>query len=199
MTLLLEPDLSSYTDEAYEADLMRLPPQRYEKAMTYRFLSDRKRCVRAYMLLWEGLSREYGAESAPVFDFLSHGKPVLRDYPDLHFSLSHSGNAVFCALDRRPVGADIEMIRRRNLEHLLSVFSDRERASIEQAASPELCFTRLWTRKESYLKLTGEGLTGTKALREIPTEDTDMVHFETVIREAEDFLYSVCQWTVDTP
>ena len=199
MTLLLEPDLSSYTDEAYEADLARLPPQRYEKAMTYRFLSDRKRCVRAYMLLWEGLSREYGAENAPLFDILSHGKPVLRGFPDLHFSLSHSGNAVLCALDRHPVGADIEMIRRRNLEHLLSVFSDRERASIEQAASPELCFTRLWTRKESYLKLTGEGLTGTKALREIPTEDTDMVHFETVIREAEDFLYSVCQWTADMP
>ena len=54
MTLLLEPDLSSYSDEKYEADLRRLPPQRYEKAMTYRFLADRKRCVRAYMLLWEG-------------------------------------------------------------------------------------------------------------------------------------------------
>ena len=199
MTLLLEPDLSSYTDEAYEADLKRLPPQRYEKAMTYRFLSDRKRCVRAYMLLWEGLSREYGAESAPLFDFLSHGKPVLRGCPDLHFSLSHSGNAVLCALDRRPVGADIEMIHRKNLEHLLPVFSETERASIEQAASPEICFTRLWTRKESYLKLTGEGLTGTRALREIPTEDTDAVRFETVIREAEDFVYSVCRWTADLP
>ena len=199
MTLLLEPDLSSYTDEAYEADLTRLPPQRYEKAMTYRFLSDRKRCVRAYMLLWEGLSREYGAENAPLFDILSPGKPVLRGFPDLHFSLSHSGNAVLCALDRRPVGADIEMIRRRNLEHLLSVFSDRERASIEQAASPELCFTRLWTRKESYLKLTGEGLTGTKALREIPTEGNGSVLFETVVREAEDFVYSVCQWAADVP
>ena len=102
-------------------------------------------------------------------------------------------------LEHTKIYADIEMIRRRNLEHLLSVFSDRERASIEQAASPELCFTRLWTRKESYLKLTGEGLTGTKALREIPTEGTDMIHFETVIREAEDFLYSVCQWTADPP
>ena len=199
MTLLLEPDLSSYSDETYEADLRLLPPQRYEKAMTYRFLPDRKRCVRAYMLLWEGLSREYGVESAPLFDFGSHGKPMLRDDPGLHFSLSHSGNAVLCALDRRPVGADIEMIRHHNLEHLLSVFSDRERASIEQAASPELCFTRLWTRKESYLKLTGEGLTGTKALREIPTEGNGSVLFETVVREAEDFVYSVCQWAADVP
>jgi len=196
MTLLLEPDLSSYSDEKYEADLRRLPPQRYEKAMTYRFLADRKRCVRAYMLLWEGLAREYGVVCPPVFDFGSHGKPVLRDDPGLHFSLSHSGNAVLCALDCHPVGADIEMIRRKNLEHLLSVFSDPEQASIARADSPETCFTRLWTRKESYLKLTGEGLTGTRALREIPTEDTDAVRFETVIREAEDFVYSVCQWTV---
>ena len=197
MTLLLEPDLSSYSDEKYEADLRRLPPQRYEKAMTYRFLADRKRCVRAYMLLWEGLAREYGVEEAPVFDFGSHGKPVLRDHPALYFSLSHSGNAVLCALDRRPVGADIEMIRRKNLEHLLSVFSAAEQASIERADSPETCFTRLWTRKESYLKLTGEGLTGTKALREIPTEDNGAVHFETVVRKAEDFVYSVCQRTAD--
>jgi len=196
MTLLLEPDLSSYSDEAYEADLRQLPPQRYDKAMTYRFLADRKRCVRAYMLLREGLSREYGIQNAPVFDFGSHGKPVLRDFPGLHFSLSHSGNAVLCALDRRPVGADIEMIRRKNLEHLLSVFSDPEQASIALADSPETCFTRLWTRKESYLKLTGKGLTGTKALREIPTEDNGAVHFETVIREAEGFVYTVCQWTV---
>ena len=199
MTLLLEPDLSSYSDEKYEADLRRLPPQRYEKAMTYRFLADRKRCVRAYMLLWEGLAREYGVEEAPVFDFGSHGKPVLRDHPALHFSLSHSGNAVLCALDRRPVGADIEMIRRKNLEHLLSVFSAAEQASIALADSPETWFTRLWTRKESYLKLTGEGLTGTKALREIPTEDNGAVHFETVLREAEGFVYSVCRWTADLP
>ena len=199
MTLLLEPDLSSYSDEKYEADLRRLPPQRYEKAMTYRFLADRKRCVRAYMLLWEGLAREYGVVCPPVFDFGSHGKPVLRDDPGLHFSLSHSGNAVLCALDCHPVGADIEMIRRKNLEYLLSVFSDPEQASIARADSPETCFTRLWTRKESYLKLTGEGLTGTKALREIPTEDNGAVHFDTVIREAEGFVYSVCRWMADLP
>ena len=111
MTLLLEPDLSSYSDEKYEADLRRLPPQRYEKTMTYRFLADRKRCVRAYMLLWEGLAREYGVEEAPVFDFGSHGKPVLRDHPALHFSLSHSGNAVLCA-PQKPGASSLGIQRR---------------------------------------------------------------------------------------
>ena len=44
MKLLLEPNLLSYSDEAYEADLKLLPSQRYSAAMRYRFTEDRKRC-----------------------------------------------------------------------------------------------------------------------------------------------------------
>ena len=179
--------------------LDRMPEIRRRKVASLRFAEGRRLSLGAGILLFRALEKRGLDGARTEIRENEFGQPCFPDHPDLHFSLSHSGNAVLCALDRHPVGADIEMIRRRSLEHLLSVFSDRERASIEQAASPELCFTRLWTRKESYLKLTGEGLTGTKALREIPTEDTDMVHFETVIREAEDFLYSVCQWTADMP
>lgn len=199
MTILLEPDLSSYTDEAYEADLQLLPPQRSEKVMRYRFLSDRKRCVKAYMLLWDGLRREFGIDKAPIFSFGEHEKPFLRDNPELHFSLSHTGNAVLCAIDVHPVGVDVEMIRQRGLEHLLSVFSDGEQVEIRQDSRPELLFTELWTRKESYLKLTGDGLVGTRSMREIPTRDTDAVQFETVVRELEGFVYSVCQWKDNPP
>ena len=31
------------------------------------------------------------------------------------------------------------------------------------------------------------------------TEDNGAVHFETVIREAEGFVYSVCRWKADLP
>ena len=197
LRILLEPDLSSYTDEAYEADLIRIPSWRREKAMAYRFPADRKRCVRAYMLLWDGLRREYGLEGAPVFDFGEHEKPLLRGFPDIHFSLSHTGNAVLCALSERPVGADIEMIRSRNLELLHSVFSEREQEALLRSEHPEILFTEFWTRKESCLKLTGEGLAGTHTVRDTPTEDTDRFRFETVIREKEGFVYSVCQWQTD--
>ena len=194
MTILLENDLSSYSDEAFENDLHLIPPQRYEKAMTYRFLADRKRCVKAYMLLWEGLRREYGLTEPPIFTFGEHEKPFLAGHEDVQFSLSHTGNAVLCALDREPVGADVEMIRTQEIQHLLRVFSDAEQEEIRLAEDPEIRFTELWTRKESFLKLTGDGLAGTQALREIPTKDTDFAHFETVIREAEGFVYSWCQW-----
>ena len=194
MTILLETNLASYSDEAYETDLQLLPPQRSKKAMTYRFIADRKRCVKAYMLLWEGLRREYGVTEAPIFAFGEHEKPFLAEHRDVHFSLSHTGNAVLCALDREPVGADIEMIQTRGTERLISVFSDAEQEEIRRAECPEIRFTALWTRKESFLKLTGDGLVGTRTLRKIPTKDTESVHFETVVREAEGFVYSWCQW-----
>ena len=194
MKLLLEPDLSSYTDAAFEADLRRIPAQRREKALRYRFQEDRKRCVLAYMLLWKGLREEYGIEDAPIFAFGPHEKPYLSGRPDIHFSLSHTGNAVLCALDSRPVGADIEMISTRGLEHLLSVLSADECEAVRQAENPAVQFLCFWTRKESYLKLTGEGLTGPRALQTIPTRDTDTVSFETTVCEAEGFVYSVCRW-----
>ena len=194
MTVLLEPDLSSYSDEAFESDLRRLPVQRYEKAMAYRLSADQKRCVKAYMLLWDGLKQNYGLAEPPIFTLGERGKPFLAEHGEIHFSLSHTGNAVLCVLDCQPVGADIEMIGRRGMEHLLGVFSASEQAKLRRAEHPELSFLTLWTRKESCLKLTGDGLVGTRTLREIPTEDTDSVHFETVIRETEGFVYSWCQW-----
>ena len=157
MIILLESNLETYSDKAYEADLQLLPPQRYEKAITYRFPADRKRCVKAYMLLWEGLRREYGLTEPPVFTFGEHKKPFLAGHDNIQFSLSHTGNAVLCVLDREPVGADIEMIRMQKMEHLLTVFNDAEQEKIRLAEQPEICFTTLWTRKESFLKLTEGG------------------------------------------
>ena len=194
MKIYLEADLSSYSDGRYAADLMKIPAWRREAAERFRFPADRRRCVRAYMLLWQGLREKYGLAEAPSFGYGAHGKPFLPDHPDIFFSLSHTENAVLCALDSRPVGADIETLRPRGLSRLLPVFSAREQAEIAGAAQPELRLLWLWTRKESHLKLTGQGLTETRILREIPTWDTDGVRFETAVREAEGFVYSVCQW-----
>ena len=38
------------------------------------------------------------------------GKPRLRDFPDVHFSMSHTDGLVMCAVSDRPVGCDVERI-----------------------------------------------------------------------------------------
>ena len=57
----------------------------------------------------------------------------------------------------KPVGIDIEAIQFD--EDLANViFNAEELDAIKSSDEPAVKFTELWTRKESFLKLTGEGL-----------------------------------------
>jgi 4'-phosphopantetheinyl transferase len=93
-----------------------------------------------------------------------HGKPFLDAAGDLRFNLSHSGRMVAIALARgREVGVDIESIQRLDDWPLLAgrIFSPRELGELKSIPEPQrrVAFFNGWTRKEAYLKATGEGLT----------------------------------------
>jgi phosphopantetheinyl transferase len=84
-------------------------------------------------------------------------KPYFKDYPEIRFSLSHSGDIVLLAIGKTEIGIDIEKIR--NLDY--SSLSDRYFAEGEKAEIKTLeDYFRVWTRKEAYLKLTSEGIKG---------------------------------------
>ena len=101
-------------------------------------IADRRRSLGAELALHAALSRHMdGYAPPPFYDRLPGGKPVLRNARGWHISLAHAGNWAVCALHRAPVGVDIER---------------KDRAS----AIP----VREWVGVESYLKLTGEGLSG---------------------------------------
>ncbi len=86
------------------------------------------------------------------------GKPDFADLL-LHFNLSHSCEAVMCAVSRLPVGCDIEAVRSYDPSLAKRFFHPEESLFLENASpekQPEL-FTRLWTRRESFIKCTGDG------------------------------------------
>lgn len=91
----------------------------------------------------------------------AHGKPDFAG-SDWHFNLSHSGRYVCCVLDREEVGIDLQQMRPlagRNPAGRF--FSRRERERLNACgdeAERERLFYRIWVRKESYAKLTGEGI-----------------------------------------
>lgn len=93
--------------------------------------------------------------------YSGNGKPYLQDYP-LYFNLSHSGNYAVCAVSPREVGVDIQEYKQVNLERLARrFFSEEEQSMLKACANgKEQCrlFYQLWTRKEAYGKLTGEGI-----------------------------------------
>lgn len=88
-----------------------------------------------------------------------YGKPFLTAYPEVHFNISHSGCWAVCALAAMPCGVDIQERRpirsRRIVERTMNA---REQRQILEAEDSTAEFIKLWTYKESCIKLSGEGL-----------------------------------------
>lgn len=89
-----------------------------------------------------------------------HGKPVLLEPNPPRFSLSHTEGAALIAVSERDVGADVERIGRA--EGIDSMVHPLEAEELRLAAGDarEAAATRLWTRKEAYLKGLGTGIAG---------------------------------------
>lgn len=170
------------------AALPLLSDQRREQVLRFRHEQGRRECAAAYLLLCEGLRREYGITEPPVFEYGEHGKPVLVGRPDIHFNLSHCRVAVLCVLSDRPVGCDVETIRPYKDSLARYTMNDAELTAITQHPSPAVEFTRLWTMKEAKLKLTGHGLCNDMKSVLDGTE-----HFETVVNEEKGYVYSLIQ------
>ncbi|MBR5558822.1 MAG: 4'-phosphopantetheinyl transferase superfamily protein [Oscillospiraceae bacterium] len=87
-----------------------------------------------------------------------NGKPVLKGGPDLHFSVSHSGKWWVCAFGPQEVGLDVQKNRPCRAQALAKRFFHPDEAAYLQSKDFSLQeFYRLWTAKESYVKLSGRG------------------------------------------
>lgn len=170
-----------------EAALDSISPQRRQQALRFSHEQGRRECVAAYLLLKEGLQREYGIADNPVFEYDEGGKPKIRNHPDIHFNISHCREAALCAIGNMPIGADIERIRPFKEPLARHVLSDKEFMYVASSPTPEIEFTRLWTQKEAALKLTGEGIRSD--LKEV-LEQCEGIVFSTTI--CERYIYTVC-------
>ncbi len=173
--------------------LNRVSAQRREAALRFLREMDRKLSLAAFLLLQEALAKEYGITEPPVLAFGPHGKPFLRDYPHIHFNLSHCSRAALCVVGDAPVGCDVETVTtpldRDLLDHC---FNPREREAILAAERPEVAFCTLWTRKEAFLKWTGEGLTD--LLPDLLfSPEAAAARFRSVVSPDATFVYTLCQ------
>lgn len=115
------------------------------------------------MLLAERLG---GSPAAIEIAYLARGKPIIAgDYSNsgLCFNLSHSdGLAVYAFVRGRSIGIDIERIRALSnaddvAEHMFSGVERGIYFSLDPSDRPR-GFFNCWTRKEAFLKATGDGL-----------------------------------------
>lgn len=134
-----------------------------ERARAQRYLhaTDQQRFVVVRVALRMLLGQLTGQlPSAVEFALSSNHKPQLKHHAGLHFSVSHTRHWALLAVATQPVGVDVEEISpdfeyASLLEHTFSV---AERQAIVQSPDPRRQFYQCWTRKEAFVKATGQGI-----------------------------------------
>lgn len=153
--IYLFPSLDTFTEEALARTLSLLPPSRRKYAQHFRRIEDQKRTAIGYLLLVYGLRKEYGLKMLPDISISPSGKPRLTGKGMPFFSISHSGSYVGCALHHSEIGLDIQQTIPLRPAVVRRICTPEEKISI----LTEEDFCCLWTKKESAVKLTGEGIT----------------------------------------
>lgn len=148
----------------------------------------------AYRLLFYVLEKDFGIVT-PETAKLPCGKPYLRDYENVHFSISHTDSCIACVISEHPVGIDVQSVSDKVSVRITErLFTDNERSYVKDI--PERFFD-IWTRKESYAKLTGEGITHAVAKVDTLTgENTDGSLFVSI--EIKDTAACLCMRARDS-
>lgn len=135
-----------------------LSEYRREKLMRQTNALVRKQSIAAELLLLYALRDCAQTFTAPLpIRAGKYGKPEIEG-ADLHFSLSHSDQAVLCAIGAEELGADIQKNACLQEAVMKRCYSDEEQHYVLRAEEPDLAYTEIWTMKESYCKYLGEGL-----------------------------------------
>lgn len=149
---------SLLSEEAIEKRLSEVSEARQERIQTARRIETKASLLAAELLLFAVLKKEYGI-TEPSLAVGKYGKPYLVGHEEIHFNLSHSGHVAVCTVSDVECGVDVEKI---DAPHdMMGVanrfFSLSEYNAMLMSPNPNEAFCRLWTLRESYVKMRGMG------------------------------------------
>ena len=173
--------------DAVQAMLPLVSEQRREQALQYKHAFGQYACLKSYLLLQDLLREHYGIEGDLVFSYNEHGKPMLKEVSNIHFSISHCKEAIAVAVADRPVGIDVETLRMPSEALAEKVMDKGEKLRFDISDTPEDFFTALWTAKEAVMKCRGTGI----VMEELP-EILYKVRDEMIIETTRPYPNIVC-------
>ena len=157
-----------------------------KRAERFHFLEHRNQFILTHGLLRRLLANYTNIEADRItFGYGRNGKPYLLEKfsrEKIRFNLSHSnGYALFAFSCEREIGVDIEHICEfADMDKVADqVFSTNEMAILRSIPKPEKneVFYKFWTRKEAYLKATGEGLSAALETIDMSSHPTNAAAF----------------------
>ena len=150
-------DMSQITESEVQRMLPLVDGQRRTEALRYKHLFGQFACLKSWLMLKE-LLKPLGINDLEM-EHNEHGKPSLKNHPNIHFNLSHCKNGIAVAVDYAPIGIDIESFRKDNISLVRKTMNPAETEWIRSSSDPVETFTQFWTKKEAVVKLRGTGIT----------------------------------------
>jgi len=141
-----------------------LDEEEQARAGRFHFQRDVVRFRASRGLLRHILARYLGTPPERIrFGYGPMGKPFLLEHPGFHFNLSHADDVLVVGVAHGcRVGVDVERVFSEVVMDDVSrmVLSHPERVVLGRLHDEERLewFTRLWTRKEAYIKADGRGM-----------------------------------------
>ncbi len=160
-------------EDRLEEQLNKVSQQRREKIEKLAQSGDKARSLGGGLLMEQGLtdfekrcglslfSRDKEGKISEEYVYGIKGKPYFKNIPNIHFSLSHSGNLVMLAVGDVNVGVDVQKMQGYKEGIVKRFYHKKEVDALLQCETEvvrEAHFYEIWTYKEAYIKYTGNGL-----------------------------------------
>lgn len=182
------------TNFEYYKLLSSMPSKRKEKILRYIKHEDRVLSVVSYALFKYATHLMGLSWSENDIETNQYGKPFIRGNR-FYFNISHTANAVACAIELTDIGVDIQ---EKIVEYdglIERVCTTYEMKRILCSKCPEQQFTKFWTLKESFVKCIGTGIWDDISHLDFSAFEADtgkMYGYHFLCESAEDYCFSVC-------
>lgn len=165
--------------------------ERQERIKKSRFIIDKKQSLYSEFLVRYLICQKSCINNKNIlFDKNEYGKPFQKVYPNFHFNISHTKNLIAVAISGKPIGIDVEQIKKTEIRVAKRFFKDNEVAYImTKDDRQDKRFYEIWTKKEAYIKFIGKGFS-------IPLKSFDVLGIKLASRiitfERDGYIVSVC-------
>ena len=161
-----------------------------EQLDVQKFRFDKGKAVKTISLLLRKyvIGNEFGLNEY-FLKMNKYGKPYIKDYNENHFNISHSGDWVICGISEFELGVDVEEKKefRDIIEIAKRFFSKQEYLYLQELNDVNrqtAVFYDIWTKKESFIKAVGQGISLNLGSFSVPINLTI----------SDNFVYNVTKW-----
>lgn len=88
----------------------------------------------------------------------NYGKPRLKDFPNIYFNISHSGNIIVCSVNNQQLGIDVEKVKKFDFNIIDMFCNVNDINHLKDVINKNIALYKIWTAKEAFLKFKGTGL-----------------------------------------